>query len=290
MSDAVALETVEIHDGEVVNTALSNEEKEEFEVRTKRILQAFQEVAYKSLEIWQDLKYIKDNRLYREKFDTFQDYCKNELARDNSQIYRLIKDAELKENMLLEAANDQERLSIMSLKESNTRFIRTLPDEVQIAFWKLAYGIGTTLLPKKEDGSIEMTTGYLSSIGEKVSEVLSEGGVNLNGEFVPLSTVQQAAEIAGVDEDTAKMILLSAGVNEEYFEVLKRQEQHIREKSMKNDVYTAKGRIELKTDINGSDYPVIIDSKGNELDLCDLLLSFNNRFIHFSVRAPIREE
>jgi len=290
MSDSVALEAIEVHEGEVVNHILSDAEKEEFELRTKRILQAFQEVSYKTLAIWQDLKYIKDNRLYREKYDTFQDYCKNELARDNSQIYRLIKDAELKENMLLEAIDDTERLSIMSLKESNTRFIRTLPEDVQVAFWKIAYGIGITMLPKKEDGSIEMTTGYLNSIGERVSEVLSEGGVNIDGEFVPMSNVQQAAEIAGVDEETAKMILLSAGVKEEYFEVLKRQEQHIREKSMKNDVYTARGTVELRTDINGSDFPVIVDTKGNELDLCDLLLSFNNRFIHFSVRAPIREE
>ncbi len=274
---------------EVMNAPLSDEERAEHSNRMMRILEGFQDIARTSLGIWGDLKWIKDNRTYREDYNTFNDFCRDGLGKDNSQIYRYIRDAEFKETLLLEAADDTERLSIMSMKESNTRFIRTLPEEVQTAFWKLAYGIGTKILPRKEDGSIETTTGFLESVGERVTEAIDQGGVNIDGEFISLDNVRQAAKDAGVDEMTAKTVLLSAGVSEEYFELLKRQEQHIREKSTKADVTSIKGTVEQRMDVNGSEYPIITDTKGNELDISELILSFNNRFIHLSIRAPIRD-
>jgi hypothetical protein len=286
---STALETIEVHEGEVVNAPLSDEERAGHIERVERILTAFQYIAHKSLEVWSDLKWIKDNHTYREKYDTFNDFCRDELGKDNSQIYRYIKDAEFKEALLLEAVNDTERSSIMSLKESNTRFIRKLPLEVQIPFWKLTYGIGLNILPKKEDGSIEVTTGFLESVGGRLEEVMETGGINLDGEFVPLDRLQQAAEVAGTDEETAKAILLSLGVSEEYFELLERQKQHIQERSAKADVHSLKGTISTGEDVNGSSYPILIDSKGNEVDLSELLLAFNNRFIHLSIRAPIRD-
>lgn len=288
-ASAVAMEKVEVIHGEVMNAPLSDEERVEHEARITRILGGFQEIAQTSLEIWQDLKWIKEHRTYREKYDTFHDFCKDELGKDNSVIYRYIKDAEIKEKMLLEANTDAERTSIMSLKESNTRFIRTLPEEVQMAFWKLAYGIGVNVLPKKEDGSIETTTAFLESVGDKVGEITTDGGINLDGEFISITKIQKAAEIAGMDEDKAKQLLMSVGVSEEYFEAIKRQEQHIRERSMKADILSLKGTIEVRTDVNGSDYPIIIDTKGNETDLNEVILSFNNRFAHVSIKSPIRD-
>lgn len=289
MSEGQAIEKVEVFEGVVINAPLSDEERQEHETRVARLLEAFQYIAHKSLEMWQDLKWIKDNRTFRDKYETFNDFCKYELGKDNSQIYRYIKDAEFKESLLLEAKDDAERLSIMSLKESNTRYIRTLPTEAQIPMWKLAYGIGVNVLPKKDDGSIETTTGFLESVGEKVDEILASGGVNIDGEFIPLDSAKNAAFVAGVDEDTAKTVLLAAGVTEEYYEVLERQKQHIKEKSMKVDNAVLKGTIEMRTDTNGSDYPVLVDSKNNEVDMAEFLLAFNNRFVTVSIKAPIRE-
>lgn len=280
----------EVIEGEVVNLPLSDAERAAHEERIRRVLENFQSIARTSIEIWTDLKWIRDNRTYREKYDSFNEFCRDELGKDNSQIYRYIRDAEFKETLLLEASDDQERASILALKESNTRFIRTLPEEAQLPFWKLAYNIGAVVLPRKEDGSIEPTTGFLESVGERINEAVQQGGVHLDGAFVPLDAAKQAAEVAGVDEDTAKTVLLTAGVSEEYFEVLKRQQQHIKEKSTKVDHTHLKGTIETRVDVNGSHYPVIVDPKGNELDLCEFLLSFNNRFCNVSVKAPLRDQ
>jgi hypothetical protein len=289
-NETTALEVViEPPREEISEISLSDEERTEFQERTQRILEAFHAIHFKSLEIWRDLKEIKDRKLYREKYETFNIYCRDELSKDNSQIYRYLKDAEFKETLLLQANDDAERSSIMNLKEANTRFLRTLPDDVQVPFWRLSYGIGLSVLPKKEDGSIEPTTGFLESVGERVDEVMNEGGIHLNGEFIPLDRLAHAAEVAGTDEITAKTILLTMGVSEEYFELLKRQEQHIKERSMKSDTTSLKGTVEVRVDSNGSDYPVMIDSKGNEIDLAGVLLAFNNRWVSFSLKAPIRD-
>lgn len=274
---------------EIVNLPLTDEEREEHSIRIKRIQDGLQEIAYKSMSIWEDLQYIRAHRTYRETYDTWNDFCKRELGKDNSQIYRYLKDAKFKEELLLIAADDTERSSIMSLKESNTRWIRTLPEDVQVPLWKLAYGIGLVVLPKKEDGSIEPTTAYLNSVGERVNELAEKGGIHLEGEFIPVTKIQRAAQVNDLTEDDVKGVLLSVGVSEEYFEAIKRQEQHIREKSAKADFYVVKGTMENKVDVNGSDYPIIIDSKGNEIDLNELLLSFNNRFITLSVKAPLHD-
>jgi hypothetical protein len=276
-------------EGEIVNAPLSEEERVGHTERVRRIQENFQQIAQISLDMWRDLSWIKENRTYRERYDTFDEFCKNELGKDNSQIYRYMKDAKFKEQLLLEAGTDEERASILNLKESNTRFLRTLDEDTQVAFWKLAYTIGDRgALPKKEDGSMDFSTAFLESVGEKTEEALTQGGVHLDGQFITFDNVSIAAEHAGVDEDTAKEILIAAGVSEEYVERLERQKDHIREKSAKADIIPLKGTIETRQDVNGSDYPVIIDSKGNETDLNELMLSFNNRWVALSVKAPIR--
>jgi hypothetical protein len=289
ISEDKALEHVKIIQGEVTNIPLTDEERQEHQVRTARVLARFHKIHFESIEIWNDLKWIKDNRTYREKYDTFNDYCRDELGKDNSQIYRYIKDAEIKEKLLLAAGDDVERTSLLSLKESNTRFIRTLPEEVQLPIWKLAYGIGQSALPKKEDGSIEMTTSFLQSVANTTDEIIEYGGINIDGRFVPIDNLSEAAKIAGVGEHEAKAVLMAVGVSEDHYERIKRQEAHIKEKSMKADVITLKGTVRMVQDINGSEFPMILDSKGNEQDVAEIIGSFNNRFVHISLRSPIRE-
>jgi len=276
-------------EGEIINLPLSEEEQKEHIACVSRILEAFQGVTRTMLQVWKDLKWIKDNRTYRVKYDTFNEFCRVELARDNSQVYRYLKDAEFKETLLLEADTDEERLSILSLKESNTRQIRLLSSEEQIPFWKLVYGFGGIVLNKKEDGSIEPTTGFLQAVGDKIEEATTLGGIHLDGEFISFDGAQHAADLAGTTPEQAKALLIGLGVSEDYFEVLKRQAQHIKEKSIKADIVTQKGTVEVRQDVNGSDYPVIVDSKGNEIDMSEVLLAFNNRFVHFSLKSPIRE-
>lgn len=285
--DPEIIETEEIIVGEVTNIPLSTEERLEYNARIARILDGLQIIARTSLDVWRDLQVIKDGRLYREKHDTFNDFCKNELGKDNSLIYRYLKDAKLKEELLLNASSDIERLSIMSLKEGNMRYIRKLPTEVQVPYWKIAHGVGITVLPHKEDGSIEPTTGFLESVGDKMDEILATGAVTLDGESIPLNKAGMAADAAGTDEETVKAALFTLGVSEAYFEVLERQKDYIREKSMKADFATVKGTVETRVDVNGSEYPVIVDSHNNETDLNDLILSFNLRFVNLSLKSPL---
>jgi hypothetical protein len=287
MTDIIEYE--EPIDGEIVNAPLTEEEKAEHDSRLARILSTFEEIGYKSLEIWRDLQWIKVNRTYRDQYDTWQEFCLAELGKDNSYIYRLLKDAEFKEMLLLEAATDEERLSIMSLKESNTRFIRGLPEDVQAAFWKLTYSLGSEMLSKKDNGAIEPTTSYMEALAENMNEILETGGLHIDGQFVSVDSVVASAKVEGVDEATAKAILLKAGVSEAAYEALCRQAEHIKEKSAKYDATTLKGNISTLVDVNGSSYPVLTDSKGNQYDMSDILLSFNNRFVTISIKSPIRD-
>jgi hypothetical protein len=284
-----ALELVEVHEGEVVNTPLTEEERAEHESRIARIHATFGEIGLKSLEIWRDLQWIKDNKTYREEYDDFNSFCLTELGRDNSTIYRQLKDAEFKEKLLLEAASDSERASILTLRESNTRFLRGLPEEVQTAFWKLSFALGSEMLAKKDNGAIEPSTSYFESLASNMNEILENGGLHIDGEFVSVDSVVESAKVEGVDEATAKAILLKAGVSEAAYEALQRQAQHIKERSIKADVTTLKGNINVRTDVNGSDYPVLVDSRGNELDLSEILLSFNTRFVALTLKSPIRD-
>jgi len=248
-----------------------------------------QDIGRSSNELWEHIKWIRDHKTFRNKYKTFNEFCRYELSKDNSVIYRMIRDSEFKENLLLEAHSDEERSTILNLKEGNTRFLRTLPEESQIPFWQLAYSLGTCILPKKEDGSIEPTTAFLESVGERLDEIMQSGTVNIDGSPVPIGQLANLAEATGTNESTIKTILLSLGVSEEYFELLKRQEQHIKEKSMKADVISLKGTVELKIDINGSEYPIILDSKNNEVDVNEVLLSFAGRWVNFSLRVPLKD-
>lgn len=251
------------------------------------INQGMQDIARTSLEVWNAVQWINEHRSYRYKYDTFNDFCKIELGKDNSQIYRHLKDAKFKEQLLLVSGSDEEKSSIMALKESNTRFIRELPEDVWTPFWKLTYVIGSKILPKKEDGSVELTTSFLQTVGGKIDDIMHKGGIDIDGQFISINKMEEAADIAGCDADTAKAVLMAVGVSEEVYESLKRQEQHIKERSIKADYIPLRGTISHKVDVNGSDYPVLVDSKGNTYDLVDLLLSFRERFVQLSIRAPI---
>lgn len=274
---------------EDIDAPLTDEERYEHELRMSNILKNMSDIANISMTVWRDLQWIRENKTYRDKYLTFNEFCKGELGRDNSAIYRGLKDAEFKEQLLLDASSDAERASILSLREGNTRFIRTLPEEAQLPFWKLTFALGSEMLAKKEDGSIEPTTPYMEALASDMNEILEHGGLHINGEFVSVESVVSAAQIEGVDEASAKAILLRAGVSESAYEALQRQAQHIKEKSIKADVTHIKGYISTKVDTNGSSYPVLTDSRGNEYDLYDILLSFNNRFLSITLKSPIRD-
>jgi hypothetical protein len=213
---------------EDIDSPLTDEERQEHEARMHRISENMQNIANTSLEVWRDLQWIRENKTYRDKHLTFNDFCKEELGRDNSMIYRGLKDAEFKEQLLLEAGTDEERVSILGLREGNTRFMRTLPAESQLPFWKLTYALGSEMLSKKEDGSIEPSTPYMQSLAENMNEILETGGLHIDGKFVSVESVVDSAQIEGVDEASAKAILLRAGVSESAYEALQRQAQHIK--------------------------------------------------------------
>lgn len=284
--ESLALEPI-IYDAEPVDLPMTEEEILEHKQYVKIITEGMHNIAQTSLEVWNAVQWINEHRSYRYKYDTFNEFCKIELGKDNSQIYRHLKDAKFKEQLLLASGSDDEKTSILALKESNTRFIRELPEDVWTPFWKLALSIGNVVLPKREDGSVEMTTAFLQTVGSKIDDIMHKGGIDLDGKFIPVSMAKEAADVAGCDEDTAKAVLMAVGVQEEFYENLKRQEQHIKEKSIKADFIPLRGTIMSKVDANGSDYPVIVDHKGNEYDLCEILLSFRERFVNLSLRAPV---
>jgi len=284
MNESTDLEIIK--DSEI--ESISPETLSEYDTRINRCLEIIQNISVYSVELWTHIKWFKDTKTYKLKgYETFNDFCRQELGKDNSQIYRYIKDSEFKEALLLKAETNEERTSILSLKESNTRFIRTLPEEAQIPFWKLAYSVGSVVLTAKEDGSIEPTTGFLEDVGDQLDEIIHQGGMHLDGEFYPLAKIDETAKILGVEEDTARALFLSAGVSDAYFEALKRQEVHIKNKTAKYDHVSLRGAIEMVSDDQGI-HPILLDEKGNELNLAEVLLGFVNREVTLSIKSPIK--
>jgi hypothetical protein len=83
---------------------------------------------------------IRDGKLYREKFKTFEDYCREKWDIDRTYAYRLIGASEASEN-LLPIGN------ILPTNEAQARPLTSLPPEQQREAWKEAVASSPTGKP-----------------------------------------------------------------------------------------------------------------------------------------------
>lgn len=107
------------------------------------------------VEVGKALLEIREQRLYRDQFDTFQDYCKERWGFDRTYAHRLIEGARVVENV----AHGQQ--SEIQINERQARELARLPDEQQAEVWAEV---------------IERTDGEptAAAVAEVVSEYLDE--------------------------------------------------------------------------------------------------------------------
>lgn len=111
------------------NTALTEQESRELELSEKIIKNGWKNF----LEVGQALTKIQKNKLYRDKYASFELYCRDRLEISRPYAYNLIGSAEV-----LEDLSSIEDIPSMPVNEAQTRCLIALSKEKRIAAWKEA--------------------------------------------------------------------------------------------------------------------------------------------------------
>lgn len=113
------------------NTSLSIEEQ----VRLAQIEENIKTHLKGMIEIGNLLDEIRDKRLYRQRYATFEDYCSSKWDMDKSYAYRLIGASAIVREM---AASGRVRSNVLPTKERNVRELKRLPEQKRAEVWNSA--------------------------------------------------------------------------------------------------------------------------------------------------------
>lgn len=165
---------------------------------------------------------IRESRLYRIAYPTFEDYCKKRWAMSRFYAHRLIDASQVVENLL--------PIGNIPTSEAQARELAPYEPEVQKAVWHIALNTA----PTDSDGNPTLTASHIRSVANVLTEVVKGGGMDDgSGEMKPLGQ------------------LIDAAVTEETYERMMRQKQYIRDSVGKDkeprhhSVKPDKGEIEL---------------------------------------------
>ena len=111
------------------NSPLTDQEILELEQSEKIIKNGWKNF----LEVGQALMKIQKNKLYRDKYSTFEMYCRDRLEISRPYAYNLIGSAEVYEDL-----SSIEDIPSKPANEAQTRYLIGLPKEKRIAAWKKA--------------------------------------------------------------------------------------------------------------------------------------------------------
>lgn len=100
------------------NEPLNAKEKKRYEICTQAVLEALE----KQFDAGIALIEIRDQKLYREEFDTFDNYCDSVLKITRQRAYQLIEATEVKEGLPAKAA-------AQITNESQARVLSSVPEE-----------------------------------------------------------------------------------------------------------------------------------------------------------------
>lgn len=270
--------------GEIVNPALTEAERAEYNARLARIRENIQTVTLRTIDVWRDLSVIHEARLWRGDYTTFAEFCSSELGYDTSQVYRFMDDAKVRFNLLASATSDQEALTLMTgVRESAMRSIRELPAEVQSSMWRVVYETAEELLPQPDSSKpIAITASFVRAVVEKTVELATTGGVHLDGEFRSVEQVtQNAAAAQAIDPTVVRQVLLQAAVTEEVVETMARQKQHIVDNGRKH-VVRASGILRIMINPDEST-ALIVEQPNGDIDIYDWLSQYNGERVTLSL-------
>lgn len=173
-------------------------------------LKACEETIEKGLntfyEVGSALAEVRDSRLYRIKYATFEDYCQERWGMTRQRVYQLIAAAAVVENV-------NNCLHLPS-NEAQARELTQLDEAAQQAVWQIAVNTAT----KNADDKPLVTAAHIKSVVSVLTEVVKAGGLDDgSGEVKPLGK------------------LIDAAVTEETYERMMRQKEYIRQNSRQDD-------------------------------------------------------
>jgi hypothetical protein len=145
---------------------------------------------------------IRESRLYRISYATFEDYCLERWKMSRPRAYQLMGAASVLNNL--------STIVDKPTTESQARELASFEPDVQKAVWQIA--IGTA--PTNDRGEPVITAAHIKSVADVLTDVVQSGGLDDgSGEIKPLG------------------VLIDAAVTEETYERVMRQKAYIKEKS-----------------------------------------------------------
>jgi N6-adenosine-specific RNA methylase IME4 len=180
-----------------MSEALTKSEQTELE-RWEAIIERGLNTFY---EVGSALLTIRDKKLYRKNFSTFEEYCRDKWEFSTRHAYRLIESAEVIRNLRPIGhipANEAQARELVPLESADQR---------------LAWEVVLSTAPTGKNGQPLITAQHINSVVTVLSEIRDTGALEVgDGEMLPASQA------------------LKARVTEETYERLKRQETYIAEK------------------------------------------------------------
>jgi hypothetical protein len=144
---------------------------------------------------------IRESRLYRMEYATFDDYCRERWRMSKTHANRLIESSAVVANLT--------PIGVIPGSESQARELAPLAPEVQRAVWQIA--IKTA--PTNKQGEPTVTAAHIKAVADVLTDVVKTGGMDDgSGVIKPLGQ------------------LIDAAVTEETYERMMRQKEHIKEK------------------------------------------------------------
>lgn len=145
------------------------------------------------------LSEIRESRLYRKGYDTFEDYCQERWGMGRRHVNHLIEASGVVDNLGTTVP--------IPANERQARELSPLEPELQKAVWQIA----VETAPKDKKGEPAITAAHIKSVASVVKGIVESGGLDDgSGEIKPLG------------------VLVDAAVTEETYERLMRQKEYIR--------------------------------------------------------------
>lgn len=113
-----------------INPPLTEQERGELELLKNNVNKGF-------YVIGASLGRIRNKRLFREKYDTFEEFCQNEFGHSRQYVNYLISGAEITED-LKTAANPNNKFITIPTSETQVRPLANLAKEERINCWNIA--------------------------------------------------------------------------------------------------------------------------------------------------------